>query len=97
MSWLKASLERDARFGQFLIVNDDMPLRLQDAKILSSNTLNSLDSIVNRPHFRPIAGSVGTPLMDNQETVAEGRIGYDTVKQGQSWMVNFWRLDVHSF
>jgi hypothetical protein len=97
VSWLKASLERDTRFRQFFISNNVMPLRLWNAKIRSSSTLNSLDSIVNHPEFILIFGTVGTPLMEKSEIRAEGGRGCDTVKQGQSWMVSLRRVGNHLF
>jgi hypothetical protein len=46
VNWLKVSLERETRFGHFSIFNDVIPLRLWNARILSSSTINSLDSTV---------------------------------------------------
>jgi hypothetical protein len=97
VNWLKVSLERETRFGHFSIFNDVIPLRLWNARILSSSTINSLDSTVNKLRLKSIVGRVGTPLMDNTDIRAEGTRGCDTVKQGQSWMVRIWRLDSHSF
>jgi hypothetical protein len=49
VSWLKPSLEIEINFGQPLMHNHLMPLRLWNAKIRSSSTLtNSLHSILRR-------------------------------------------------
>jgi hypothetical protein len=45
VSWLKPLLEIEINYGQCLILNAVMLLRSWNAKIWSSNTLNSLDSI----------------------------------------------------
>jgi hypothetical protein len=47
VSWLKPSLEIETNFEQFFMVNKPMPLRLWNAKIWSSSTLNPLDSILS--------------------------------------------------
>jgi len=47
VSWLKLALEIEINFGQFPMLNDVMPLRLWNAKIRSSSTLNSLDAILS--------------------------------------------------
>jgi hypothetical protein len=97
VNWLKVSLERETRFGHFSIFNDVIPLRLWNARILSSSTINSLDSTVNQLPIIRIVGRMGTPLMDSSDIRAEGTRGCDTIKQGQSWMVRLRRLDSHSF
>jgi len=46
VSWLKLALEIEINFGQFSMLNDIMPLRFWNAKIRSSSTLDSLDTML---------------------------------------------------
>jgi len=46
VSWLKLALEIEINFGQFSMPNDLMPLRFWNAKIRSSSTLDSLDTML---------------------------------------------------
>lgn len=73
-----------------------MPLRLWNAKILSSSIINSSDVMLSCPYSFSIVGYVGIPLIEKWDVRAEGGRGYDSTKQGQSWIVSSRRPDRHS-